>query len=732
MRYPFTPSDAVDAPGPLACDSAASTWVGTWTTPASEDCGIIPVRQVQDPTALTLVEKSSESTLESSGIDTKDSATQENWPAVAPSPSEENLPSNNLAVERPIFNCLVDFESTNGCFPSNIFTASDARRVFLFNLPPGVTYEELRDLVEIIVPIEFMDVEYYSKTAKAIIEFGNPIQACLVATQLNGQTYGGRILLVRMDTVAQESVFDPLEANSIKITWLTPTRFAWVYYPTITAAKEAAARLEGQIFCGRQVTAAFVRPRARQTESFTVKITNLPRDTSFDSLRTFCNGCSLLTLGEPTYNDDPVDKIRDLVANLGCLDSFLSLPLDYTKKKQTAFARISNNLYKVRQLDNVSQPFLGERPLAFQSVYHVSFKLSDRRFQTIRSDFERLREEQRNHCSFHLYDTGNPIVIHMFSDEPEPRFFGIANKELQSILHGEILQMEGKVIWDEYFDLTSSTKVIDKINADKAFFIKVDNRSKILRVVGNTTGQCRARTAISRLLKVVSEQRYVLPLHSIHSVRRLLDGGFKDLHDQLGGHKVTLDLTVPQIVARGDAEVLRAVQSVLETGQSLTEDEPDIVALAGLCSLCHRTPSTSRSLPCHHTYCSTCLRQLLMASLGPRFIPPQCIATISESKNDSEAHIQCTGYIPYSMIRELLSTAEETSFLRSSFLTYVYNHLDEYFFCPSPNCETVYRRGRRGALYRCPSCSMEVCSSCGVECHLGLPCLPEMAAHENG
>lgn len=632
-------------------------------------------------------------------------------------------------AERALFNCAVCFSSTDECSPVEITSASESRRVLLFNLPSNVEHKELQGLGEQIASVDYIEIEYAETRARATMDFNCTTEAALAAARLDGQIYGGNTLIARLDSVAAESIFQPLACHSVKITWPTPTRFAWVYYPTITIAKNEAIRLNGLAFESRQIKATFHRPRPKQTDAFPVKLTGLPRDAKLESVRIFCVHNSLVTLGDPTYQDDPINSLRDLLANTGYLDSLLVLPANPGAVKQVAFARFSGELSGVMRLHGVAQPFLGGKgSLSIQMVYHANFKVSNRRFRAINGDFEQLCETHKDSCNFHVRDESDPIIIHISSNVTDGIIFGKLNQQLQYLLRGQTVECDDEKLWDEYFDLTSSARAIEKINGDSSFLVEIDNRSQNVRVVGSTIGQQRARTAITRLLKMVRGQRQVIPLLDSMSLQRLLDGAFTTLQSDVGANKVTLDVTVPQLIVRGDEEVLHKVQLAAGTTQLPSEDLA-VPTESQICPLCRRIPSTPMALPCDHVYCRACLQHVLRASTGSYFITPRCIAVILGT--DDELDVQCSGCIPYPLIHELLTDEEEHCLLRSSFLAYVRDHPDKFFFCPTPNCETLYGRGRKGPRYCCPLCSTEVCTWCMTEYHEGLPCHPDDQATRN-
>jgi hypothetical protein len=227
---------------------------------------------------------------------------------------------------------------------------------------------------------------------------------------------------------------------------------------------------------------------------------------------------------------------------------------------------------------------------------------------------------------------------------------------------------------------------------------------------------------VSRLLKKVRAQRCVIPV-DMFSLHGLLTGGYQSLQDDMGHNKVTLDVVASELIVRGGSDVVDHVRLSLDTHASITPNDspaPNLVAGGTSCPVCYRKPTSQIKLFCGHAYCQACLQHVLQTSAGPRFSPPMCIATAAGENNEQGQ--QCTEKIPYAVVRDLLRTDEEEQLLKASFLYHVRNDPDKYFFCPAPNCETVYGHGREGMVYRCPSCSTQICSSCHLQYHEGLTC----------
>lgn len=625
-----------------------------------------------------------------------------------------------------MFHCTVQFSAE--CSPTDITTASDSCRVLLSNLSPEAPYDDefQNDIIGLYGTLKDITLDETETGVTAAIECTEYSKAAEAVAQLDGQTYDSMVVSARLDSVAETRLSPPLVSYSIKLSWPVPTTFAWVYYPTITIAKAAEGQLNGKLFEGRKIKTEFSRPRSRQPPPFPIKVANLPADTTHEAIKALCNGNEHVHLGKPPYVTSPIPNIRAFLEDHGPLDCLDVLPSDRTRTKVTAFAQFgtdSSLLSDLISLNGTKQPFIGDSTLWIQPVHHVKYNISQKNLQLIRDEITQLCDTYKGQCSILIHDQEEQSTVHLSGSLESAGVFGRANIALQSLLHGEVLSFHGEKVWDEYFDLSSGASAVDKLNAKYPFCITLDNLTQTVRIIGGETGRQQARSLISRLLAKVRDSRRIVPLDRI-TFARLLDGKMQRLIDDLGANKVTLDVRVPALIVRGEAAVHNKVQQFLKS--SAPTSSQDTVTLKGhesSCIVCCRQPKVPIELSCRHVYCEACLQHVLRSSAGPLFTPPRCIAMAEVSEDEPpELDLQCTEHIPYTVVRDVLPILDEVSFLRSSLLSHLRSHPEEFIFCPTPNCETVYRSRKEYTIYRCPSCSTRVCAACHHEHHGGLTC----------
>ncbi|EIW58614.1 uncharacterized protein TRAVEDRAFT_124663 [Trametes versicolor FP-101664 SS1] len=201
----------------------------------------------------------------------------------------------------------------------------------------------------------------------------------------------------------------------------------------------------------------------------------------------------------------------------------------------------------------------------------------------------------------------------------------------------------------------------------------------------------------------------------------MLHGGFHEIHASLA-EKVFLDVVLRRLVVHGDDADVRAARTAVEQQQagesiqrSSTDDTP--------CPVCFCDVSEPLSLPCGHTYCRSCLQHYLgslaNATGGSGAISAACLA---EVVRDDGTATPCRRGIPLDTIRDLLTPGEEERLLEATFLSHINSRAQEFKYCPTADCQTIYRASEENTVLRCPSCVARICASCHVEAHEGLSC----------
>ena len=616
-------------------------------------------------------------------------------------------------VERFLLNCSVVFGPD--LTPTEVTTASDSSKIILSNLPPDVLPEDIDQLAKRFGEVqEIVNLEESNFSASFCVEFANSTQALGSVQHLNGQTYGSRVLVARLEARITLCPSSHLESRYVRISWPNPSRVAWSHYQTIGLAKSDASRLN-EITCdGRKIKATFQRP----TQQFgAVKLEGLSSCTSQQTLEALCKDHFLISMEPPTYVESPTDAIRDTIMQIEGFEDFSSIPTDMTQLRSTALATFGSHSLAsdaLQKLNGVDQEYLGKQSLKAVHIYCCTYRITASQGEALQAEINHLAERHTPQCIIRWIRHGSSISIRIESAINQLTTFKQANVELHTLLDGSLLNTtEGSALWDEYFDTSSSAKALEKINDNATFLIHCDDRFKAIRAFGSKPSREQGKASIFKLLKKVHQLRQEIPVERA-MLSHLLNGGFKALQDDLGANKVTLDVVQLQLVVRGDDKDIEKARAVMQAIVPVAADS----LVDGFCEICLQEPVSPLKLSCRHAFCKTCLQHALSFSIHSR---TGNFACISRCTNDEGVSVQCGMYVPYVMIRDVLPLADEPVILRSSFLSYIRTS-SAFFFCPTLDCPAVYRAGDEGFLLKCSVCLTDICCSCCSRAHDGSTC----------
>lgn len=610
-------------------------------------------------------------------------------------------------------NCTVRFgiDAT----PDQITTAADSKKLILSNLPVAVSPPDIQELVGSFGEIHsIMSLDETEHTARIEVEFAESSHALTAFRHLDGHLFESHTISATLKGRIPMNVISSEHTRVVKVSWPAMSASAWIHYTNISQAKSEAIRLDGVIVGGLQIKAAYVQPLKRQKSSFAVEIKGLPVDISKDVLMELCPQQSFITMNPPFYTQDPTNAIRSALARCGELEDVDVPPTASRLRNVVAFAMFKSTemaLEAIETLNGRNQDFLGGQPLGVEPIYYFRHRATISQFEAVKNEVDRLNEKGEKKCNIQYQEQRERRIvwIRIHASVENLATFTSLNTELTTLFRGMLLTSNGDVVWDDYFETSSSAKSIDAVNtanSEGPFFVQCDSRTRNIRIFGANPDQERAKKIVMRMLQKVRKLQLEIqiPRTKLHD---LLNGGLEVLQDDLGVHKLSLDVANAKLIVRGSSGDHSQVEDYIES----LDPPPTPETTEASCEICHYLPVDPILLSCRHTYCTVCLQIALRYSPSAPF---QCISR--DTLGD-----QCPANVPYVVIRDILPI-EEKSFLHASFLSYVRSNPDKFFFCPTLDCQSVYRTGIEGLSLKCFICVSEICSFCQTRAHIGITC----------
>ncbi|VDC00836.1 unnamed protein product [Peniophora sp. CBMAI 1063] len=636
-----------------------------------------------------------------------------------------------LDVERVMMGCKVSFGP--GAVVLSLTTAFESAILLVSNIPDDASRETLMTLLETFGDIRTFSREPGSDSAR--VEFSNPRQAASAIEGLTDSRVGSRSvsLSAKFELGAVQVGVATLRSTKVKLSFFAPSFLGYAHYDSVTKARNEAKRLDAMVFEGATIRAAFQAPSRTQRSSFSVVLKGLPgRIRSGDAkirqhLVAFTHADSI-TIGPPTYHlsDNVVTSIRTSLERHGRLESFDLSPQRGSKIAAWAqFASSDSAAQAAVELHGKPLRRLGKSPVWVEQVHALRFSLPRAQFLVVKDELDRLSAtvDVASKLRYYEFDqegaVADPVVLRLYSSDAKS--LARAKATLDTILQGErVLGAQDTVIWDDMFSTEEGRVLLNEVHRSTSAYVECNTRSRLLRLHGQPRARSEARLMLLRLLEEAHERNHIIPVER-NILRSLLSGGFRDLQKEAKGCELQLDIVRRTITLRGDAVAVAAVRRAID---QLARGKAIISAPVGehtsICPVCFcEIEGKPIVLTCGHAYDADCLRLLAQSSSSSSdFKPLLCVAELSPSGTPKT----CATAISFAQIRELLGPEDESRLLEASARAHISSHPDEFHYCPTPDCEVIYRPARAGTFIRCTSCLVLVCAHCHVEEHAGLSC----------
>ena len=646
------------------------------------------------------------------------------------SPPEHEVlppPSNEpTIIERQLNGCLVSFK--DGAVVEAVETAFESRRVVVYGLTPyAISEAAILDALQGLPEVK--QISMAPEHGEARLTFLTAAEAAqVVRSGAERLESFGEEVVVAFDTKSTGCASGSLRSTKVKVSWFGPSKIAWAHYPTVSRARQEAVRLDGYPFEGKKLAVQFQRPSRHQRSSFSIEIKGLPLSVKKAQIQAL-TGSDSVTLGQASYNlASSHTAVQQLLEKHGDIESFEVLSKDPSKSKVTAFAQFADPKAAeaaVKALHQQQQAFLRYSPLLIDHIHAIKYNIPARQFSVLKPKIDALRAKY-DHPTIKLKhyerdESGQWLkLVCLRAYSSDPKLLAQVKAALEALFEGErVVSDAGVGIWDEYFAKEEGQQYLEALCSDMKVFIKLDLRLRRLSMFGEDTQRRRVREELIQKVISLQMERRAIRL-SNQELRALVAGGMTSLQEELklGKERLSLDITQRTLVIQGTNEDATAARELLKRLTAAAANQTSLggSAAGGVpCPICFCDVSRPEKLPCGHTYCTDCLRHFLhSASLAT---VPSCLCIAPGCKQP----------IPYSsVIQRLLAPDDDARLLRTAFLAFVHARPDEFVYCPTPDCTTLYRAAPRAerntVALRCPACLVRICAHCRVADHDGLRC----------
>ncbi|KAI1747502.1 hypothetical protein F4782DRAFT_520930 [Xylaria castorea] len=632
-------------------------------------------------------------------------------------------------ITRAIRGALAYFEA--GAAVTKVLFTSDISAVQLTGLPHDSTPTSVLNLLRsrglddsMMRPIRVIRGDIYS-SARAEAE--DPRFAELVVAKFGRRFTPQQGAVISAAPIPVET-FSSSDSSALRVdckkvhcSWHKPTKTAWLNFGNDQIAKRVHEKFkEGEY----KVCNQLVRPGdpergvgRHNPKAWTVCLTDVPSDaTQADISRAIQSKWYVprgIELGKPTY---PIDAetcattIQSLFTAIGPLE-WWEFTQDTTGKRvkaSTRFFREEDAKEAVKTFHNSPLPFHKTAKLTVQLVYCARFKVSSLIYDAVERQIKaNIPHWKTRHVYFTAYEQPQPPKWYrtLKIEGEDDKSVAEAKNSISAILAGTIAKDGLSNLWQPA--LRESGEIADKLTQlqRQTGVVILRNKAKSqLRLFGPLKQCEEIQAKISEILGNQQSEDFPIELDDEKFIWARL-GGYKQLTTELGPDSVRLDITSTpkRIIVTGTASKYITALSII-SGKIVQNVESD--ASGQDCSVCWTEAENAIQTRCGHVYCLDCFENLCLSA------PTQDVAVKIRCVGNSGS---CNTVLGLPQLQEHLSSSAFEELLEKCFIAYVRLQPDLLRYCPSPDCDYVYRANGAVKMLTCNSCLVSICTSCHAQ-----------------
>ncbi|CAD6593308.1 MAG: hypothetical protein ASARMPRED_007271 [Alectoria sarmentosa] len=531
--------------------------------------------------------------------------------------------------------------------------------------------------------------------------------------------------------IKSESSANRLQMNTVSCAWYKPSRTAWLHYDNTGKAKYAAKFIARRDFriAGRKIQTTLQNPERyfgyRETIT-SVQLGNLDASTPQSMIERHIPGHLTpvnVFMGKISYSTslhEVEESVKALLSGVGPLDAWE--PNHTTSATQVkAIARFQTGEHArkaVNQLSGQKMPQLANSKLFVSPLISVKFNVPKAMYSVIRGDVDHLKSQiwDAGHVHIKVYLPVDPtqklIALRLYGEDANA--VAKAKSALERILAGDVAMKGEFGLWDDFFTDPGGLAYLNELSHTHQGYVYRDMRKHRLSLYGSADSKEGIRSALIEKLDCLTEMTHYISL-SAEDLKKALQGGFRRIVATLGKQKASLDIRLrPQIITIiGSTHDLETAQALLNQDVSskfddlvLDEDtdQPD-------CAVCWTEADDAYRTPCGHFYCASCFASQC-TSAGEGDLPVRCFG---DSAN-------CLQVFEIQKLKTALPSEAFEQLLEDSFTTHVRTNPKSFQYCPTPDCQQIYRISPDGVVFTCPTCLTPICTTCQITSHDGMSC----------
>ena len=638
--------------------------------------------------------------------------------------------------------------------------------IVLENIPPGTPQTEIQSLVHPFKPtISPHSIRMYTRgdNLRVIVHFDDTVAADDAVKGLEGAYFRGRGLSVNAlkPTMASQDV------TKIECSWFPASASAVLRVGTRDMADDIVdmcTRKDHRIR-GRRIKAILQHDRASRLGCPSVLLVNLDPNTEEDEIETlFMKHEMIIAMREPKYRMSDAQTMRYIRVKFE-VDRpddlrVISQPHESRVRSILTYASANDASKVYAKVKEENDEMLTKMSCTYTLTYSAGFNIPHDIWKAVKDEVRKVereeKEKERERGGFRgarggggqsdskgkgkesedaqesdaparmkILERGGTSVVSVHVNGGGRPSVARIKGAIQKLLKGRIIcDDEGKPLWDAALRGPEGRKLVQLV-MESGVHVHVDYRNRTVTIYGSADTSAAAEEVLKEQYGLLMRMQHEL---SLEGNRVAFRGGIAAVQEYLGEDMVVVNHASQKIFVRCSPADLNYVRGLL-----FKTNTPRRVAAASgpagtqmgeedACPVCMEpaeAPVVKTS--CEHTYCKSCIQGYIKAAIDGRRFPINCFHTTDDGKD-------CATPLSISIIQDTLSKSDTDQLFELAFSSYVQARPNEYSYCPTPDCPTVYAITAAESTITCNQCFLGICTACRTAAHHGQSCAHYKAA----
>ena len=511
-----------------------------------------------------------------------------------------------------------------------------------------------------------------------------------------------------------------LQMCNVSCVWYQPSKVATLEFTSSHSMQATAQKLGKTRILDRTLTCrTIINKNVKPWQCF-VKVGNLDISTTTKDLKWACGQRQPrnVIFGDNSYSSNAEEIGQAIQRLIGNVDAWtVSANTKGPQIKATAtFPTAEHATKAIADFNGYKLPQIGGSKIFLSHMVKAKFSILTAMHTAISPELASVQRSlaSKNYLEIKSYPSADKshrfTSLHIISTTAHE--VGRAKAAVEKILSGHTARGGKGIIWHEFFLKPEGMTYLNGLGKQHDVFIYRNAKKLILSLYGNDENKAIVESALIKIVGDLATSSFNIDVDS-NLKNGVYQAAYRKMIGKLGKTAVRLKVKPNSITITIHGSSQDAIWA-----EAVLRKESDRACAIGsnteeslTCAVCWCDVTEAYTTSCGHSYDTECFANQCLSS-GDENIPLKCLGSLGK----------CQAILSFSELETALTRDQLDQLLQRSFTRYIRTHANDYQYCPTADCDQVYKLTRDGNIFTCSTCLTSICTTCGAVSHEGLTC----------